>query len=158
MSSYEIPYVPPIGYTLPLPIPIGSSWRPTGPPAPSTEHSLQQPFDQWSRPDLGQPPYPTTSTYESNRITIPMQQQHQQHPLSIPQTQGGWGLPKGGVIHVPPGIPDEMLPRQFAPGSELVKVTGKVSEFFRLISKFPGEIASISSLFYSPAQVVELAK
>ena len=137
MSGYEVPYPPPpIGYNLPLPVPIEPNWRPA--PPPSTEHALQQPFDQWSRPNLGMPlppPYPSAHSYDANGMVRPgpggvpiqQQQQQQQQGFPIPNLQSGWGLPRGGVIHVPPGIPDEMLPRQFAPGAELVKVTGKVS-------------------------------
>ncbi|GAA5965372.1 hypothetical protein JCM3765_004874 [Sporobolomyces pararoseus] len=131
MSGYEIPYPPAsIGYNLPLPVPIEPDWRPA--PPPSTEQALQQPFDQWSRPNLGMPvppAYPTAPSYDANGMVVPggasMPQQHQQQGFSMPQPQSGWGLPRGGVIHVAPGIPDEMLPRQFAPGAELVKVTGK---------------------------------
>lgn len=127
MSGYSVPYSAPDSYELPLPVPIDSSWRPTLPPPPpaSREQNLAQPFDQWSfRPPLDLP----GPSYAANGIGqqgLPPQQplRPQQLPAS---NNSGWG--NGGLLHVSATIPDEMLPKQFAAGSELVKVTGKVRE------------------------------
>ncbi|GAA5832483.1 hypothetical protein JCM3766R1_003094 [Sporobolomyces carnicolor] len=133
MSGYHLPSALPTPYDLPLPVGVESPRR--GPiPLTSTEHNLQQPFENWSLRAPYELPGSSTAAgpYRTDSV---MQNEFAYHP-PIPQPRpqatpnggqpaSGWGLPRGAMLHVPPGIPDEMLPKQIAPGSELVKVTGK---------------------------------
>ncbi|GAA6059053.1 hypothetical protein JCM10212_001278 [Sporobolomyces blumeae] len=48
-----------------------------------------------------------------------------QAAYSNPQPPTQWSVPPSGAIHLAAGLPDEMLPKHFGSGSELVKVTGK---------------------------------
>lgn len=140
MSGYHLPSALPTPYDLPLPVGVESPRR--GPiPLTSTEHNLQQPFENWSLRAPYELPGSSTAAgpYRTDSV---MQNEFAYHP-PIPQPRpqatpnggqpaSGWGLPRGAMLHVPPGIPDEMLPKQIAPGSELVKVTGKVRARFSL--------------------------
>ena len=82
---------------------------------------LQQPFD-WP-PFTAAPPPPAPPL----PLPYPSQVNGGLAGLIPPQQLPIQRFPKGGAIHLAAGMPDEMLPKHFGTGSELVKVTGKVS-------------------------------
>lgn len=155
MSGYIPPYPPEILFNPALPLPGDQSWRP---PAPSAQVALQQPFDWPVPPALPSSGFPAQEPFRSYEVNgngfyegapggLPIQPQ----PLLQP-SETGWGFPRGGALHVAAGLPDEMLPKHFGAGSELVKVTGKVRRSLELC--WIAKILIFCSLLLSLAQAV----